>query len=117
MRHLGINGLVHGKGFRTAIPGRNAARGPDLLESDFTAVAPSRRGVADFTYIRTWAGFMYMAFMIDCYSRAIVDWHAATAKTTPLVTTALQMALWRRDRAGRTPRRVILPIRAATHDR
>lgn len=100
MRLLGINGLVRGKGVRTTIPDRNADRAPDLLDRDFTADAPNRRWVADFTYVRTWAGFVYVAFVIDCFSRAIVGWHAATTKTTPLVTTALRMGLWRRDRAG-----------------
>ena len=100
MRLLGVNGLVRGKGTRTTIPDRNAARAPDLLDRDFTAVAPSRRWVADFTYVRTWAGFVYVSFVIDCYSRAIVGWHGSTIKTTPLVTTALRMALWRRDRSG-----------------
>jgi putative transposase len=100
MRELGINGLVRGKGVRTTVPDRNAARAPDLLDRDFTAAAPNRRWVADFTYVRTWAGFVYVSFVIDCYSRAIVGWHAATVKTTPLVTTALRMGLWRRDRAG-----------------
>jgi hypothetical protein len=100
MRELRINGLVRGKGVRTTIPDRNAARAPDLLDRDFTAPAPNRRWVADFTYVRTWAGFVYVSFVIDCYSRAIVGWHAATVKTTPLVTTALRMGLWRRDRAG-----------------
>jgi len=56
--------------------------------------------VADLTYVRTWAGFAYVSFVIDCHSRAIVGWHASTIKTTPLVTTALRAALWRRDRAG-----------------
>ena len=73
---------------------------PNLLDRDFTAAAPNTRWVADFTYVRTWAGFGYVAFVIDCFSRAIVGWHAATTKATPLVTTALRMALWRRDRAG-----------------
>lgn len=100
MRHLGINGLVRGKGVRTTVPDRNAARAPDLLDRDFTAPAPNRRWVADFTYVRTWAGFAYVSFVIDRYCRAIVGWHAATVKTTPLVTTALRMGLWRRDRAG-----------------
>lgn len=100
MRHLGINGLVRGKGVRTTVPDRNAARAPDLLDRDFTAPAPNRRWVADFTYVRTWAGFAYVSFVIDCYCRAIVGWHAATVKTTPLVTTALRMGLWRRDHAG-----------------
>lgn len=101
MRELGINGLVRGKGVRTTVPDSAATRAPDLLDRDFTAAAPNQRWVADFTYVRTWAGFVYVAFVIDCFSRAIVGWHAATTKTTPLVTTALRMALWRRDRAGR----------------
>ncbi|EYT54165.1 transposase [Kocuria sp. UCD-OTCP] len=102
MRRLGINGLVRGKGVRTTVPDRNAARAPDLLDRDFTAPAPNRRWVADFTYVRTWAGFVYVSFVIDCYARTIVGWHAAATKTTPLVTTALRMGLWRRDRAGHT---------------
>ena len=100
MRQLGIGGLVRGKRVRTTIPDRNAQRAPDLLERDFSAEAPNRRWVADFTYVRTWAGFVYVAFVIDCFSRTIVGWHASTSKTTPLVTTALRMGLWRRDRAG-----------------
>lgn len=100
MKVGGFNRLVRGKGVRTTVPDRNAARAPDLLDRDFTAPAPNRRWVADFTYVRTWAGFAYVSFVIDCYSRAIVGWHAATMKTTPLVTTALRMGLWRRDRAG-----------------
>jgi transposase InsO family protein len=51
-------------------------------------------------YCRTWAGFVYVAFVIDCFSRAIVGWHAATVKDTAMVTTALKMALWRRDHTG-----------------
>jgi len=62
MRQLGINGLVRGKGVRTTTPDRNAARAPDLLDRDFTAPAPNRRWVADFTYVRTWAGFVYVSF-------------------------------------------------------
>jgi transposase InsO family protein len=100
MRQLGMNGLVRGKQVRTTIPNPNAVRAPDLLGRDFTARAPNLRWVADFTYVRTWNGFTYVSFVIDCYSRAIVGWHAATSKTTPLVTTALRMGLWRRDRAG-----------------
>ena len=102
MGQLGIKGLVRGTGVRTTVPERNAARAPDLLDRDFTAPVPNQRWVADFTYVRTWAGFVYVSFVIDCYSRAIVGWHAATTMTTPLVTTALRMGLWRRDRAGHT---------------
>ena len=51
----------------------------------------------DFTYTRTWSGFVYVAFVIDCFSRSIVGWHATTVKDTAMVITALKMALWRRD--------------------
>lgn len=101
MGDLGLNGRVRGRGVRTTIVNKNAERAPDLLDRDFTAVSPNQSWVADFTYVRTWAGFVYVAFVIDCFSRAIVGWHVATSKTTPLVTTALRMGLWRRDRAGR----------------
>jgi transposase InsO family protein len=49
------------------------------------------------TYCRTWSGFVYVAFVIDCFSRAIVGWHATQVKNTAMVTTALRMALWHRD--------------------
>lgn len=101
MRVLGMRGRIRGRGIRTTIADRNAERAPDLLDRDFTAPAPNQRWVADFTYVRTWAGFAYVSFVIDCYSRTIVGWHASMSKTTPLVTTALRMSLWRRDRQGR----------------
>nr|WP_255372750.1 IS3 family transposase [Demequina sp. NBRC 110051] len=100
MRQQGMNGLVRGKKVRTTVPDPSAERAPDLLDRDFTAPAPNLRWVADFTYVRTWAGFAYVSFVIDCYSRTIVGWHVSMSKTTPLVITALRMALWRRDRAG-----------------
>ena len=100
MRDLEMNGRVRGQGVRTTIPDRSAARAPDLVERDFTAPIPNERWVADFTYVRTWAGFVYVAFVIDCFSRAIVGWHASASMTTPLVTNALRMGLWRRDQAG-----------------
>jgi transposase InsO family protein len=56
-----------------------------------------RKRVTDFTYTRTSSGFVYVAFVVGCFSRAIVGWHAATVKDTGMVTTALKMALWRRD--------------------
>src|SRR3954453_21944086 len=76
-------------------------RAPDLIRRDFTAAAPNRKWVTDFTYCRTWSGFVYVAFVIDCFSRAIVGWHATQVKNTAMVTTALKMALWRRDHEGR----------------
>ncbi len=101
MRDEGLHGAVRGRRHRTTIPGgRNVERAPDLLDRDFTAEAPNRKWVTDFTYCRTWAGFVYVAFVVDCFSRAIVGWHAATVKDTAMVTTALKMALWRRDHGG-----------------
>ena len=100
MRDEGLSGVVRGRRHRTTIPGKDARRAPDL-DRDFTAAAPNRKWVTDFTYTRTWSGFVYVAFVVDCFSRAIVGWQAATIKDTALVTTALKMALWRRDHADR----------------
>ena len=94
----GLSGVVRGRVHRTTIPGgKDAKRAPDLLDRDFTATAPNRKWVTDFTYCRTWSGFVYVAFVIGCLSRAIVGWHVATVKDTGMVTTALKVALWRRD--------------------
>lgn len=101
MRELGIQGARRGKKIRTTIPGKDGQRAPDLLNRDFTAPAPNRRWVADFTHVATWAAVVYVAFVVDVYSRAIVGWSAATHKRARLVLDALQMALWRRDRDGR----------------
>jgi transposase InsO family protein len=102
MRDEGLSGVVRGRRHRTTTPGgKDARRAPDLLDRDFTAAAPNRKWVTDFTYTRTWSGLVYVAFVVDCYSRAIVGWHAATVKDTAVVTTALKMAWWRRDHADR----------------
>jgi transposase InsO family protein len=102
MRDEGMCGLVRGGKHRTTIPAdQGGRRAPDLLDRDFTAAAPNRKWVTDFTYCRTWSGFVYVAFVIDCFSRAIVGWHATQVKNTAMVTTALKMALWRRDHEGR----------------
>lgn len=102
MRDEGLSGLVRGGKHRTTIAGdQDKRRAPDLLDRDFTAAAPNRKWVTDFTYCRTWSGFVYVAFVIDCFSRAIVGWHATQVKNTAMVTTALKMALWRRDHEGR----------------
>jgi transposase InsO family protein len=102
MRDEGLCGVVRGRKHRTTIPGKDARRAPDLLDRDFNAAAPNRKWVTDFTYCRTWSGFVYVAFVADCFSRAIVGWHAASVKDTTMVTTALKMALWRRDHHGHT---------------
>jgi putative transposase len=69
-----------GRKVRITVPGKGGQRPPDLLRRDFTAPAPNRRRVADFTYVATWAGIVYVAFVADVYSRAIVGWAAAAHK-------------------------------------
>ena len=100
MRVLGRNGIRRGKGVRTTVPARDGTRAGDLLNREFTAPAPNRVWVADFTYVRTWAGFAYFAFVVDVFAQRVVAWHAATDKRTDLVLTPVRMALWERDRAG-----------------
>jgi putative transposase len=100
MRELGLAGARRGKKVRTTVQDEGHGRAADLLKRDFTAAAPNRRWVADFTHVATWAGVVYVAFVVDIFSRAIVGWAAATSKRTRLVLDALDMALWRRDRAG-----------------
>jgi putative transposase len=103
MRQLGLQGVRRGRKVRTTVPGKDGQRAGDLLNRDFTAPAPNRRWVADFTHVAAWGGIVYVAFVVDIYSRAIVGWSAATHKRTKLVLDALQMALWRRDRDGHRP--------------
>ena len=101
MRDLGRNGIRRGKAPRTTIPAKDGHRAGDLLDRAFTAPAPNRVWVADFTYVRTWGGFVYVAFVLDVFAQRIVGWHAATDKRTSLVLTPLRIAQWDRDRTGR----------------
>lgn len=100
MKVLGLSGVRRGRALRTTIPSKDGTRAGDLLNRDFTAAAPNRAWVTDFTYCRTWAGFVYVAFIVDVFSQRIVAWHASTSKQTDLVMTPLRMALWQRDRDG-----------------
>ena len=100
MRTLGLEGVRRAKKVRTTIPAADGKRAGDLLDRDFTAQAPNRVWVTDFTYVRTWAGFVYVAFILDVYAQRIVAWHASTSKVTDLVMTPLRMALWQRDHEG-----------------
>jgi putative transposase len=77
MRQLGIRGVVRGAKRPTTTPADTAERPADLVNRDFTAPAPNRLWVADLTYVATWAGFCYAAFILDAYSRAIVGWRVA----------------------------------------
>lgn len=101
MKSLGLQGIVRSKGIRTTIPAKDGKRADDLLDRDFNAPAPNCTWVTDFTYVNTWAGFVYVAFIVDVYAQKIVAWHASTCKDTDLAMVPLRMALWQRDREGR----------------
>jgi putative transposase len=101
MRELGLAGARRGKTRRTTVADPAAARPADLVKRRFSPPAPDRLWVADFTYVPTWAGMVYVAFVIDAYSRRILGWRAATSMRTSLVLDALEQALWaRRDGRG-----------------
>jgi putative transposase len=100
MRADGLTGVVRGKRLRTTIADEAADRPIDLVDRDFNASAPNALWVADFTYVATWSGVVYVAFVIDAFSRRIVGWKADTTMKTSLVLDTLEMALWSRDRTG-----------------
>jgi putative transposase len=97
-----LSGAVRGKKVVTTVQedDKHVQRAPDRLKRQFVATAPNRIWVADFTYVATWSGTVYVAFVVDTFSRRIVGWSAATSKRTPLILSALEMGLWHRDRAG-----------------
>ena len=92
------------KKLRTTVPDPDGKRAGDLLNRDFTASAPNRVWVTDFTYVRTWAGFVYVAFVVDAFAQRIVGCHASTSKKVDLVMTPLRIALWNKN-APETPYR------------
>lgn len=100
MRQHGLTGVVRGGKRRTTIRDDAAGRAPDLVQRQFTAPCPDRLWVADFTYVPTWSGTVYVAFVIDAFSRRICGWKADTSMKTPLVLDAIEMALWARQHAG-----------------
>src|SRR5215475_5000119 len=101
MRQLGLAGARRGKRHRTTVPDPAAARPADLVGRRFSPPAPDRLWVADFTYVATWSAMVYVAFVIDAYSRQILGWRAATTMRTALVLDALEQAIWTRQRSGR----------------
>jgi putative transposase len=101
MRRMGLAGAVRGKTVRTTVQDKDGVRAADLVKRQFTAGAPNRLWVADFTYVPTWAGTVYVAFAIDVFSRKIVGWRARMSKETDLVLDAIDMGLRaRRYRPG-----------------
>jgi putative transposase len=101
MRTAGLHGVRRGKRFITTRRDEQSARPPDLVNRDFTAEAPNRLWIVDFTYVPTWAGMAFTAFVSDVFSRRIVGWRTTNSMPTELPLDALEMALWTRARAGR----------------
>ena len=97
MKQAGLAGMVRGRKIRTTYPDTKAPRAPDLVDRDWNVAAPNRVWVSDFTYVPTWSGMVYVAFIIDVFSRRIVGWRVSTSMRTDLVLDALEHAIWARD--------------------
>ena len=93
---LGLQGAVRGKPCRTTVSDDATDRPADLVNRQFTATRPNQLWVADITYVATWAGFVYVAFVIDVFARRIVGWRVGSSLHTDLVLDALEQALWSR---------------------
>jgi putative transposase len=97
VRHLGLRGVVRGKTpGRTTVADEASPRPLDLVARQFRAPAPNRLWVADLTYVKTHSGWVYVAFVVDVYSRCVVGWQASRSLRTDLALDALEMGLWRR---------------------
>lgn len=99
MLGLGLQGVVRGRRCRTTISDDSAARPLDRVKRQFHASRPNQLWVADFTYVATWSGFVYVAFVIDVFARRIIGWRAARSMHAELVPDALEQALWARSGA------------------
>ncbi|MES1942450.1 putative IS3 family transposase, IS51 group, OrfB [Salinisphaera sp. T5B8] len=99
MRDMGLRGVVRGRAPRTTHSDPRQAAPNDHVRRDFTADAPNRLWVADFTYVATWRGFVYVAFVIDVFARRIVGWRTSGAPNTGLVLDALEQAIHDRQPA------------------
>lgn len=98
MRQIGLQGAVRGRKFKTTIADDSVARPADLVKRDFTAARPNQLWVADLTYVATWRGFVYVAFIIDVFARLIVGWRVSNSLRSDLALDALEQA--RYDRGG-----------------
>jgi len=100
MRAAGLEGVHRRRGVRTTRRDRDAAPAPDLVQRQFAPPGPDQLWVADITYVPTWSGFLYLAVVVDAWSRAVVGWSMAGHLRTELIIDALDMALWRRPAAA-----------------
>jgi putative transposase len=97
MREMGLQGVVRGRRFKTTIPDEASTRPLDLVERNFTASRPNELWVSDLTYVATWRGFVYVAFVIDIFARRIVGWRASSSLRSDLALDALEQALYDRQ--------------------
>ena len=100
MRDMGLYGAVRGKKFKTTTPGDEASRPADLVKRNFRARRPNELWIADLTYVSTWRGFAYVAFVIDVFARMIVGWCLSNSLKTDLPLTALEQAVHARKDTG-----------------
>jgi putative transposase len=100
MRVAGLVGVRRGKVKKTTIADPDAQRAADLVGRRFAPSAPDRLWVADITYVSTWSGWVYVAFVTDAYARRILGWRCGTTMSTQLVLDALDQAIWTRGRTG-----------------
>jgi putative transposase len=101
MRQMGLQGAVRGRRFkRTTVVDEAAPRPADLVQRQFRADAPNKLWVADLTYVATWQGFVYVAFVIDVFSRKIVGWRVSSSLRSDLALDALEQALHARSEFG-----------------
>ena len=98
MREMGLVGATRGRAWVTTTQSSEADRPRDLVERNFTATRPNQLWVSDFTYVATWRGFVYVAFVIDAYARRIVGWRVSASLRTDFVLDALEQAIY--DRCG-----------------
>jgi putative transposase len=96
MSELEIRGAARSRTVRTTRPDKSSPRAPDLVKRQFVAARPNELWVSDFTYVATWSGFVYVAFIIDVHSRFVVGWRVSSTMTTDLVMDALEMAVFNR---------------------
>ena len=96
MKVMGIQGIVRGKPHRTTIPDKKAPCPLDKVNRQFRVPAPNMLWVSDFTYVATWKGFVYVAFVIDVFARKIVGWRVSSSMTTGFVLDALNQAICQR---------------------
>jgi putative transposase len=97
MRQMGLEGVVRGRKFKTTTSTNGAVCLPDLVRRDFTATRPNQLWVSDLTYVATWRGFTYVAFVFDVFARMIVGWRASSSLRTDLALDALEQAIYDRQ--------------------